>query len=663
MAEQKTKLTLTVNVRLEEAQGQELPEVMAYAFDATGQFLAAAPLPKGEQGQVKLELPLELAGTTARVVLGPRQPQERDEIPVWMDRLVRQGQAQKAALSLAGLVRQGGYEQRVSLTSQGAVVDALIFPPDWSKWLVRPCFVQGRLVKGVLQPDGTTQELGVGPACIEIYEVHKPRPPFRPFPFVIPHLIRRVQTDEQGRFRAKILAHGGMDWGLYFEAKQCIGGTLHTVYAPSVADHTYWNYISGTEVVLETDDPAAFTYLPSDPVDPPAGASLWVMPWGVGGIRLDQIRSSGLTDFTDANGAWVDVTFGGRLGFRLGYSSGIPYDVPGKPAYYRWLYNQLDSGGAETNWREFAAPVAETVVRHYVDIDSAHPELPPTFPVYALGPQEKNGMQLYEFKPHQPPQVSGHKRVWPVDDWFADIYSGILQSENLPGGVTSAAGKYKIKLEVYDKDGTLIKPKVYDVKGTLIDPGATFEFIVPVGSDADGAIITRRARSDEIEGGGFVFYLHVDNNQCEAEIYEASVNGISAGKCGFISYATGSTLSNPTVHLSFKARHPNGFARFKFTVVRGSSGWVPAACAPADPDKVPWANAPLVTKTPVDGFDRNASSEFANDVDEAVMRGGCSKAAFGENLQVLATATDGWERLFWLDAYALPKAFALDPMT
>ena len=111
-------------------------------------------------------------------------------------------------------------------------------------------------------------------------------------------------------------------------------------------------------------------------------------------------------------------------------------------------------------------------------------------------------MQLYEFKPHQPPQVSGHKRVWPVDDWFADIYSGILQSENLPGGVTSAAGKYKIKLEVHDKDGTLIKPKVYDVKGTLIDPGATFEFIVPVGSDGDGAIITRKAKPVRSKAAG-----------------------------------------------------------------------------------------------------------------------------------------------------------------
>ena len=57
------------------------------------------------------------------------------------------------------------------------------------------------------------------------------------------------------------------------------------------------------------------------------------------------------------------------------------------------------------------------------------------------------------------------------------------------------------------------------------------------------------------------------------------MNGISAGKCGFIGYATGYPIQS-TVHLSFKARHPNGFARFKFTVVRGSSGWVPRLARP-----------------------------------------------------------------------------------
>jgi hypothetical protein len=766
MVAEKTMLTLTVNVYLEEALEKELPEVTVYAFDGTGQFLATKPLPKGKQGQVKLGLPSRLAGTTVRVVLGPPQAEERDEMPQWMAALLGRDKVQKEAPSLASLTRKGGYEKRFRLAAEGSIADIVVFPPDWTKWLICPCVVRGRLVKRVPLPDGTTKELGVCHACVKIYEVDKipkiilklperelfrlrddlwrivekpPRPvvfppppppppekmsevvgpmtlagpggnpvpgsliatPVIPLPPPEPEaiteastetlflgnqvqaelnpifratsayqlrnellakaellavhicaipwlwywfhtdLIKCCCTDEQGRFQTTIwYPCAGDKPDLYFKAVQCIGGTLHTLYDPGVPCHTYWNYACGTEVVLETGDPAAITCAPQDPVEPPAGVSVWVMPYGVGGVRLDMIKSSGLTDF---NG-WVDVPFGDTLGFRHGYSSDIPYDVPGKPAYYRWLYNKLDSGGGETVWREFAAPVAETVVRHYVDYDQAHPELPPTFPAYPLGPQEKNNMHLYEFKPHEPPQVPGHKREWPVDDWFADIYSGLLHSHNLPGGVANAAGRYKIKLEVYDKNGNKLSPAA-----------ATFDFIVPIGLDTDNVtILTRKAYASEIQGGGFVFYVHIDNNTCEAVIYPASVNGIGAGLCGFIAYGMGDD-----VHLSFKAKHPNGFARFKFTVVRGSSGYVTPACAPANPD-VAWANAPLVTDNP-NGFIHNAASVFTKNVDEAYMRDGCPKAAFGENLYVAATATNGWVRLSGLDASATPKAFALEP--
>jgi hypothetical protein len=770
MPENQRKIPFAVKVRLDQAQKKELPDLMLYAFDANGQLIATNPLPKGERSEVKLELPAELAETTLRIVLGPSRPKQQEEVPKWMDRLIRQGEFQEEKPSLPGVIRRGGYEKRVRLT-EGGVLDLVVLPSEWTTWLLCPCVVRGRLVKRVPLPDGTTKELGVCHACIKIYEVDKipriilqlperdlfrlrddlwrilrkpplPDPPeflsagsfaekvgqigpqtagvtetaltlgspvvtpVIPLPPPAPRsslkaesqplneqlrtelepvfrtasasqlrselvanaqalavhicalkwlwywlhkdLIKCVCTDEQGRFETTIwYPCTGDKPDLYFKAVQCIGGSLHVLYDPGVACHTYWDYPCGTEVLLETHDPAAITCVPLDPIDPPPGVTLWVMPYAVGSVRLDAIKSSGLTDFTDAKGTWINVPFGGTLGFRHGYSSGIPYDIAGKPAYYRWLYNKLGSGDAETEWREFAAPVASTVVRHYVDYDETHPELPPTFPVYPLGPQEKNSMNLYEFKPHQPPQIPNHKREWPVDDWFADIYSGILQSPSLPGGVVDAAGKYKIKLEIYDKAGNRISPA----------PGS-FDFIVPTGLAADGVtVLTRKAYASEIQDDGFIFYLHVDNNECEAEIYEAAVDGVPAGPCGFIAYGPGDD-----VHLSFRAYHRNGFARFKFTVVRGSSGYVATACAPADPT-VALATAPLVTDTPVNGFNRSPTSVFAKEVDEAAIRGGCPKAAFGENLYVAATATNGWVRLSGLDASALPKAFALEPKT
>jgi hypothetical protein len=736
MTEKKTKIVFTVNVRLEQVNNNEAPETMAYVFDSTGNFIASGAMPKGEKGQVKLELPSELAGSTVRIIVGPHQTEEREEAPAWMNKLIRREEIEKEGKSLAGLIRQGGYEKRVRLTAEASIIEVVVYPPDWKKWLLCRCVVRGRLVKRVPMADGTTKELGVSHACVKIYEVDKipriilrlpeqelyrlrddllkifqrplPEPPER-IPLPLPttkkaaiqagnalysadqlqnemapvfrassvsqlrnalaakadtlaiyicyfkwiwywlhkDFIKCCCTDEQGRFETTIWYRcSGDKPDLYFRAIQCIGGSPHVIYDPGVACHTHWNYVCGTEVVLETDDPAAITCVPPDPIEPPAGVFRWVMPWGIGGLRLDQIKTGGLTDFVDDNGTWVNAPFGGSLGFRLAYSSGIPYDVANRPAYYRWLYNKLDSADHETEWREFAAPVADTVVRHYVDYDQAHPELPPTFPVYPLGPQEQKNMHLYEFKPHQPPKLTGHTREWPVDDWFADIYSGILQSVNLPGGVENAAGKYKIRLEVYDSDIN------------LIIPGAgTFNFIAPVGLADDGVtIITRHADAGEIEDNGFIFYLHVDNNRCEAELYEASVNGVAAGPCGFISYGAGDDVT-----LSFKARHANDFARFKFTVVKGSSGYVTPACAPADPDVV-WANAPLVSDNP-NGFNRDAASVFTKNVDETDMRGACAKAAFGENLYVAATATNGWVRLSGLDASALPKAFALEPKT
>lgn len=751
MDKKRPRLTFTVNVRLEQVKERELPDMMVYVFDATGQFLDAKPLPQAERGSVKLELPPELAGTTIRVIAGPAPVHDREEVPEWMGRMIRGDRSRKEIPSLAGLTRIGGYEKRVRLAAE-ASLDIAVLPHDWTKWLLCPCTVRGRLVKKVPLPDGSVKELGVCHACVKIYEVDKIRwlilhlpehdlfrlrddllrvfPPIPPPPpedmmrqagpmaaagpgespiagptlplpppesHSIPEtkvaamakqlpdelapiihitsasqlrqvliakaeilgwyicalewiwywfhkdLIKWVCTDEQGRFETTIWYHcTGDKPDLYFKAVQCIGGTLHTLYDPGVACHTHWNYVCGTEVVLETDDPAAITCVPPDPVVPPAGVSLWVMPYAIGAVRLDQIKLSGLTDF----GGWIDRPFGGRLGFRMGYSSGIPYNVAGMPAYYRWLYNKLDDTDSETEWREFASPVADTVVRHYVDYENAHPELPPTFPVYPLGPTEKDGMHVYEFKPHQPPQIPGHTREWPVDDWFADIYSGILESANLPGGVEAAAGKYKIRIEIYDKDGSKIIP----------GPGS-FDFIVPIGLAADGVtILTRKAFASEIASDGFDFYVHIDNNKCEAEIYEASVNGNPAGPCGFIGYKPGDD-----VRLAFKAKHENGFARFKFTVVRGSTGHRPPACAPANPGVVAWANAPLVTDSPVNGFARDASSVFTKYVDESAMLNGCVKAAFGENLYVEAAATNGWIRLWDLDASAVPMAFALEP--
>ena len=118
-----------------------------------------------------------------------------------------------------------------------------------------------------------------------------------------------------------------------------------------------------------------------------------------------------------------------------------------------------------------------------------------------------------------------------------------------------------------------------------------------------------------------------------------------AGPCGFIEYDPGDDAV-----ISFIARHPNNFATFSFNVYKGSTGAiVSAAGGVGDPV--------------VDGFTRDLVSRFTKSIPIADLVGSCpgGKAAFSENLNVYAQATDGWNPLSYLNRTATPKAFALEP--
>ncbi|MDD5451265.1 MAG: hypothetical protein PHT49_05165 [Desulfovibrionales bacterium] len=767
----KNELTLTVKVRLEQAKGKELPEVVVYAFDQTGQFLTAAKLPKGEQAEVRLDLPIGLRGTTVRAILGPPLAAEDEDVPSWMAILMRRGKEQKEVPSSAVLVQRGAYEKRARMHTEHEVLSVAVFPHDWTKWLRCLCTVQGRVVKRMALPDGTTKDLGVCHACVKIYEVDKfpkliarlperdlfrlrddlwrrfrqwppeelpfeykprvwPSPPPPPpertqmsgissleavsavainpqpeppiealgkgtvitpinsqiqtelepillavsatelrsalvakadilvrfaclwewlYSYFHTDLIKCACTDEQGRFQTTVsYPCGGDKPDLYFKVMQCIDGALHTLYDPGVACHTYWNYECGSEVTLEVTDPAARVCVPTDPVEVPAGVSLWVMPYAVGGISLDRIKPNwqknltwhvadpdptkrGLTDY----GSIVDAPFGGWLGFRHGYASSIP-----TPAlyYYRWRYKKE----GEAEWHDFSEPV----VRHYVK------EMPgklPTFPVCTLGPKGVDGKNLYRFKPHDPSEcgdfIPGGTNYWPTDDWFGDIYTGFLNSPGLPGGVDTSAGKYKIKLEVYDQAGNRVTS----------GPG-TFQFIVPTGVADDGVTIeTRLADAAEIESDGFVFYLHIDNRKCTAIIDAPTIGGVSAGDvCGFLRYTPGD--STP-VHIAFHAVHTANFATFSFSVTRGATpvsnvGGEVAAGSVADKTTAPSDHS----------YTGDGNGNFQHDFPTGRLLGPCAEAAFAEVLNVDAKATNGWRRLDEYDADAV-RAFALAPET
>jgi len=352
---------------------------------------------------------------------------------------------------------------------------------------------------------------------------------------------------------------------------------------------------------------------PETSIHPPEGVDFWVMPYGVGGTTpLYNIKDSGLTNYTDwmSDFTMVDAPFGSRLGFRHGYDSRIPTE---EIMYYRWLYKDE----SETEWHEFT----ETVGVHYEKKELGVL----TFPVYTLGPKGVNGMNLYEFKPHSPPEPG---TSWPATDWFGDIYSGFLNSEAI------SDGKYEIKLEIYDEEGNQVIPA-----------DRTFQFIVPTGVDADGTIFTREATRREVDAGGFVFALHIDNRQCSAIIDAPMIDTTSvADECGFLRYKP----ADETVHIAFHATHPDNFALFNFYIIRGTKTIISANGE--------------VSAYSVGDFSGDGYGNFENETSRGLLLENCTEAAFSENLHVYAKATTGWgHRINRYDAHAV-RAFALSPI-
>jgi len=350
-------------------------------------------------------------------------------------------------------------------------------------------------------------------------------------------------------------------------------------------------------------------------VQVPPGTDRWVMPWGVGGTRLDRIKPSGLTDY----GPNTNAPFGWRLGLRHGYDSEFPLWTV---KYYRWLYRLKGSGDP---WTE----LTEAVKAHYVKEKGATT----TFPVYSLGPRGVAGMNLYEFRPHEAPEEPGATTYWPATDWFGDIYSGFFDTRTLPDGL------YEVKLEVYQTNGDIAVH------------GAHFNFIVPTGTLPNGTVTTASAPASSIQGGGFVFDLRVDNSPCGASIDPPMIgSSIETGQCGFLLYdpSVAETQAEAKVHISFHANHPGKYARFRFRIVRGSA--------------VPFDVGDEVTATSVTPFTGNGSGMFANAFLRTQLLGpNCPvQAAFSLNLHTIAKTTNGWSRLHRYDAHDV-RAFALAP--
>lgn len=467
------------------------------------------------------------------------------------------------------------------------------------------------------------------------------------WPWAWPYFYRRdevavIDTDNNGRFDTTIFYPCSGDHpDLYFWVEYCVGGVWTTVYHPPLRCNTWWGYVCGSDVTIRITDPRVPWC--GDP-NPLPGKQVAVLLIG-NGVSMTEIQRAG----AGANEGLTNTgePFGGSLEPHVWFGDAL-IDVG--IDHYRWSYRRLTGADGVTPVADIWHAMDKEVVRHYGEV-MADSTL--TFKPYPLGPDPTfAGQNLFKIRPVYPPLNAGAvASSWaPEVDGRSNTASAFFLSHLLNGSdVSAAAGKYELKLELFKSDGSLVNlsdegvllkvPTIDGPFGASTVPTQLVAHYPAQFADMEDRVIR--------DGAGkivaFRVVLHVDNNNCQAAIYPVSIDGDVADVCGFVQYAPGAN-----VHVTYWAYHPNNFATFNFTIARGSAGVVESASG-------------AVGASPVNGYTRNASSVFSKDVPVANLLGSCTKAAFAENLNIAALATDGWNTLNYLDANAMPVAFALEP--
>lgn len=424
-------------------------------------------------------------------------------------------------------------------------------------------------------------------------------------------LVATTTTDECGRFRAVFYRGCTTDVpDLYFKAYRQIAFWRFPIYAPTpISCWTFWDYPCGTEVHLSTTSPFAQTCPPCPPVIAP---DHWVLAMAVGNTSLASVRgaSASLASTTDASNLGLTdegQPWGGYLRFRFEFDHSLRIDLG--VSYYRVSWRKVGSGNPYV-------PLTDTQLRHYIH------QVGTTFPIdpYVLGPKTVGVTpNLFEM----PPAVAPAGGQWVVSNAVVDTASAGFDSTSM--APAAEAGLYEFKLDLFDGSGAQVNASSLGVSYRVPTTTDLTVTIPTAGGDALGLVTA---------GGSLVFRLRIDNNPCTGSIGAAQLGLQSAAdECGVLTYTADAQLSLP-----FEASHPHGFAIYRFRVVKGLAEVLIDGGAVGP---VPGAHA------------------LAPTVGE--LRGVCETAGFAEDLDVTATATDGWGRQSQLDAHPLPRPFVLTP--
>ena len=476
------------------------------------------------------------------------------------------------------------------------------------------------------------------------------------WPFFSVECLTTLYADSDGRFGSFLVVECDERPSLYFSVEQFRDGAWHSVYTPSIGCGTYWNFVCGTEVVLNLPGADAC----EDPTyDPPPGVTLFVLPYAIGNTPIwgtppaepafpggpavpppapdGWVRADGRVNYASEDlGLLHDAPFGRTLNFIQDDS----YFIPSTGIkYYRYSYRRLtpgqapNTGAADTTW----TPIA-TALSHGYRIE--YSDRLPTYEGYPVGPNTiGSNSGLFEFKPQQPPARPTDAPTVVVREWT----SGDLNEVAASWDTMTPAPPLSATITVDQAGDFEVKIEVFDAAGDQVMPGAgTFQFIM---RNLDG-ITTRLATGAEEAGGAYVLGVHVDNNGTSADLPQPSIGGVAASDdCGFLRYS-------PAIWCGSGILPPTPTTR-------------PCSASPSHGDPTtrrrrrrslrtsklrPWSHQRPRRRTP-----RWAATTGA--ISRIRARRDVVNAAFAANLGVYGKATDGYERLA-LDAGHL-IAFAL----
>jgi hypothetical protein len=345
---------------------------------------------------------------------------------------------------------------------------------------------------------------------------------------------------------------------LWFVVRQKINGVERVIYARHpVPCNTYWNHPNGKPVNLLVTDPAALICRHKQPVD---CLDPYVMPLGVYEDEWYNVHQAHIkppaTPGTDCGLYRGTDPYGTRLDLRMQFHDGLR-SLPGNGVwYYRWSHRRKGTSGA---WQHIATPIAHrylTIVggEYVVESEDIGPHSVGTEP------------NLY--------RIPDPNKAWLAnrnDLAFAIWYTALWDAQQGRYIPQVADGKYELKLEMFDKNGSKVKPST-----------AGFLYILMTG------IVGVADKNLHVQGdGSLILNIHIDNADTVADIKSLALNGKKAQDCQFLEYEQ----VTDTVEIEYVAYHPNNYLhRYSLGVRRGISNtlvhWVssttPAsAAAPA----------------------------------------------------------------------------------